>query len=101
MRERLVVSTYFGQAEASQGGVVGRHPGHPQWHNVAHPQDLAQHRTGIRHVLFISHHGLAGLADHHVDFELHFLYRKQKKLKDVCSKGSREETRSTGMSNMW
>lgn len=81
-----MVSTYFGQVEASQGGVAGGHPGYPQWHNVAHPQDLAQHRAGVWHVLLVGHHGLAGLADHHVDFELHFLYRKQKKIKSCVFK---------------
>lgn len=80
----LVVSTYFGQVEACQGGVTGGHPGHPQWHDVAHPQDLTQHRAGIWHVLLVSHGGLAGLANHCVDFKLHFLYGKQKKNK-ICA----------------
>ena len=81
-----MVSTYFGQMEAGQDGVAGGHPGHSQWHNVAHPQDLAQHRAGVRHVVLVGHHGLTGLADHRVDFELHFLYRKKKikKIKNVC-----------------
>lgn len=78
-----MVSTYFGQVEAGQGGVAGGHPGHPQWHNVAHPQDLAQHCAGVRHVLLVGHHGLAGLADHRLNFELHLLYGTQKKKKSV------------------
>jgi len=64
--------------EAGQGGVAGGHPGHPQRHDVAHPQDLAQHCAGVRHVLLVSHGGLVGLANHSVDFKLHFLYRKKK-----------------------
>lgn len=59
--------------EASQGGVTGGRPGHPQGYNVAHPQDLTQHRAGVGHVLLVGHRGLAGLANHRVDFKLHFL----------------------------
>lgn len=89
--EGAAVLAYFGQVEASQGGVAGGHPGYPQRHDVAHPQHFAQHRAGVGHVLLVLHGGLAALADHGVNFELHFLYRNQTKKKykkELCSKSS-------------
>lgn len=81
--EGAAVLAYFGQVEASQGGVAGGHPGYPQRHDVAHPQHFAQHRAGVGHVLLVLHGGLAALADHGVNFELHFLYRNQTKKKNT------------------
>lgn len=95
-----MVSTYFGHVEAGQGGVTGGHPGHPQWHDVAHPQDLAQHRAAVRHVLLVGHGGLAGLADHRIDFELHFLCGK-KEIKRPVLKMSPVRNWGIGMSNTW
>lgn len=77
---RAVSWAHLGHVEASQGCVIGGHPGHSQRHNVAHSQHLAQHCAGVGHVLLVLHGGLAALANHSINFKLHFLYRNQKSI---------------------
>lgn len=77
---RAVSWAHLGHVEASQGCVIGGHPGHSQRHNVAHSQHLAQHCTGVGHVLLVLHGGLVALANHSINFKLHFLYRNQKSI---------------------